>query len=50
MKKLFLGLLLGILAACFIGCVRPEPDRPPEIVEETNKTIKEPYEPVMPGE
>jgi hypothetical protein len=49
-RKLILALLLGLFATSLIGCMRPEPQRPPEVIEETDKTIKEPWQEKLPGE
>jgi hypothetical protein len=49
-KSLIFSLLLGLFVMGLFGCVRPEPDRPPETIETTEKTIKPDYKPVLPGD
>jgi hypothetical protein len=48
MKRLLLGLLLGLFVAGLVGCMRPEPVRE-EVIEQTDQTIKGPWEEQMPG-
>ena len=49
MKRLILGLLLGLFTIAVFGCKQPEPIRE-EILESSDQTIKGEWEEQMPGE
>ena len=51
-KRLILGMLLGLFAVGVFGCARPEPRAEPireEVIGTSDRTEKTDWEPVMPG-
>jgi hypothetical protein len=52
MKRIILGLFLGLFAVSAFGCARPEPKAQPmteEVIGTSDRTEKTEWEPVMPG-
>jgi hypothetical protein len=52
MKRLVLGLFLGLLVAGIFGCASPAPQAPQareEVIGTSDRVEKTEWEPVMPG-